>query len=174
MLVETQVTPNLLVTAQLLYRQGHYAQAADTLLATCGDRQTAPAALSLLTRALANQGRLADALTWCERWIAADKVDPAGHYLHAMVVLEQGDLQRARASLQRAIYLDPGFVLAHFALGNLARRCGRSAEAAKHFSNAQYLLRACRADDSLPESDGLTAGCLAEALASLTNSEMVP
>lgn len=172
--VETQAMPDLLATAQSLYRQGRHAQAADTLLAACGDRQTTPAALSLLTRALANQGRLADALTWCERWIAADKVDPAGHYLHAMVVLEQGDPQRARASLQRAIYLDPGFVLAHFALGNLARRCGRSAEAVKHFSNAQHLLRACRADDPLPESDGLTAGRLAETLASLMNSETVP
>ncbi|OOG57983.1 CheR family methyltransferase [Polaromonas sp. C04] len=171
-LAKTQATLDVLATAQTLYRQGHYAQAADTLLATCRDRQTAPAALSLLTRALANQGRLADALTWCKRWIAADKVDPAGHYLHAMVVLEQGDAQRARASLQRAVYLDYGFVLAHFALGNLARRCGKNAEAVKHFSNVQHLLRAFRADDPLPEADGLTAGRLAETLASLTNSMM--
>ncbi|TAN09622.1 MAG: chemotaxis protein CheR [Chitinophagaceae bacterium] len=170
-LAKTQAAPDVLATALRLYQQRHYAEVADTLLATCGDRQTAPAVLSLLTRALANQGRLADALTWCERWIAADKVAPAAHYLHAMVVLEQGDAQRARASLQRTVYLDHDFVLAHFALGNLARRCGKSAEAARHFSNAQHLLRACRADDPLPEADGLTAGRLAETLASLTNSE---
>ena len=173
-LAKTQATPDVLGTALRLYQQRHYAEAADMLLAICGDRQTAPAVLSLLTRALANQGRLADALTWCERWIAADKTDPAGHYLHSMIVLEQGDPRRARPSLQRAIYLDHDFVLAHFALGNLALRCGKSAEAAKHFSNAQHLLQACRADDVLPESDGLTASRLAETLASLTNSEALP
>ena len=172
--VQTQATPEMLAAAQALYQQGRYAQAADTLLATSGEHQMVPAALALLSRALANQGRLADALTWCERWIAADKMDPAGHYLHAMVVLEQGDPRRAHASLQRAIYLDHDFVLAHFALGNLALRCGKSAQAAKHFSNARDLLQACRADDVLPESDGLTAGRLAETLASLTNSEALP
>ncbi len=172
--VQTRATPELLTDAQALYQQGRYAQVADTLLAFSGEHQMVPVALALLTRALANQGRLADALTWCERWIAADKTDPAGHYLHSMIVLEQGNPLRARASLQRAIYLDDGFVLAHFALGNLARRCGKSSEAAKHFSNAQHLLQACRADDVLPESDGLTAGRLAETLAFLTNSEALP
>jgi chemotaxis protein methyltransferase CheR len=160
-----------LAFAQSLYHEGRYAEAADMLLATFAERPLAPAALSLLARALANQGKLADALVWCERWIATDKLDAAGHYLHALVLLEQGDSQNARMSLQRAVYLDHNFVMAHFALGNLARSRGNIAEAGKHFSNAQHFLRPYQQDDLLPEADGLTAGRLTQTLTAMTDSE---
>lgn len=159
-----------LASAESLYREGRYAEAADTLLAAFAERPLEPAAFSLLARALANQGRLADALVWCERWIAADKLDAAGHYLRAVVLLEQGEAEQARASLQRALYLDHDFVLSHFALGNIARSRGKSREADKHFANALHLLRRYQRDDLLPESDGLTAGRLTETLTSMTDS----
>jgi chemotaxis protein methyltransferase CheR len=161
--------------AASLYHEGRYAQAADVLLSAFAESlPEEPAAVSLLARALANQGRLADALAWCDRWLAADKLDAAGHYLRAIVLLEQGDWEQARASLQRAIYLDHRFVLAHFALGNLARSRGNTGEADKHFANTLHLLRGYRPDDLLPESDGLTAGRLAETLASITDLENSP
>ena len=79
--------------AESLYGQGRYAEVADTLRASLAGAPTGqdPRTFSLLTRALANQGQLAEALAWSERWIAADKLDCAAHYLHAMVILaEQG------------------------------------------------------------------------------------
>ena len=127
-----------------------------------------------LARALANQGKLAEALTWCDRWIAAEKLNAAGHYLRAVVLLEQGDPEQARRSLQRAIYLHPEFVLAHFALGNLARRGGRNGEADKHFANALHLLARLPPDTLLPESDGLTAARLTETITALTSLEPAP
>jgi len=151
-----------------LYEQGCYGEAADTLLAWCAQHTPEPHACSLLARALANQGRLADALAWCDQWIAADKLDTAGHYLRAVVLLEHGRPDDARGSLQRALYLDPGFVLAHVALGNLARSRGRDDEATKHFANAMPLLARLQPDDRLPESDGLTAGRLTDTIAALT------
>ena len=139
---------------------------------------TAPAPaspeFSTLARALANQGKLAEALTWCDRWIAAEKLNAAGHYLRAVVLLEQGDPEQARRSLQRAIYLHPDFVLAHFALGNLARRGGRNGEADKHFANALHLLARLQPDTLLPESDGLTAARLTETITALTSLEPAP
>jgi chemotaxis protein methyltransferase CheR len=162
------------VAAELLYQQNRYAEAADTMVASLTRHAPDREAFSLLARALANQGKLADALTWCERWIDADKIDPAGHYLRAVVLLEQGDPQQARVCLQRALYLDPDFVLAHFALGNLARSRGKSGESNKHFDNTLKLLRAYRSDDLLPESDGLTAGRLTETLTAITGSGMSP
>jgi chemotaxis protein methyltransferase CheR len=125
-----------------------------------------PRTFSLLTRALANQGQLAAALGWSERWIAADKMDCAAHYLHAMILEEQGEREAARRSLQRAVYLQPEFALAHFALGNLAR-ADASSEASRHFENALRLLRACPPDEPLPESDGLGAGRLMEIIATV-------
>lgn len=113
-----------------------------------------------LARTCANEGRLAEALAWCERWIAADKLDPAAHYLRGAILLEHGDPAQARASLQRVVYLQPDFVLAHFALGNLARTGGRSAEADKQFAHALRLLARLPPAEPLPESDNLTAGRL--------------
>jgi chemotaxis protein methyltransferase CheR len=84
---------------------------------------------------------------------------------------ELGDNVPSRYSLQRAIYLQPGFVLAHFALGNLARSHGKNDEADKHFANALSLLQSCQSSDLLPESDGLTAGRLTEIIASISAVE---
>jgi chemotaxis protein methyltransferase CheR len=126
---------------------------------------------STLARALANQGKLVEALTWCDRWVAAEKLNAAGHYLRAVVLLEQGDPEQARRSLQKAIYLDPKFVLAHFTLGNLAHRVGRNMESDKHFANALHLLARLQPDTSLPESDGLTAERLSETIMALISLE---
>ena len=163
-----EAVPDSLAAAESLYREGHYGEAVDTLLALHSRRVLEPAACSLLARALANQGILADALTWCERWIVADKLDAAAHYLRAVVLLEQGDAGQACTSLQRALYLDPDFILAHFALGNLERGRGKVREADKHFANALHLLRECQPSDLLPESDGLTAGRMTETINTLT------
>lgn len=166
--------PTADAVAGLLYRQGRYAQAANTLMDSFARHAPGPAAFSLLARALANLGRLAEALAWCDRWVAADKMDPAGHYLRAVVLLEQGDPGQARACLQRTLYLQPEFVLAHFALGNLARSRGKSVEAHKHFANALQLLRGQPPDDLLPESDGMSARQLTETVASLLEVEALP
>lgn len=153
-----------LEVAEALSAQGRYGEAVESLL---GARMAgSPRALSLLTRAMANQGQLVEALAWSERWIAADKTDYAAHYVHAMILSEQGEREAARRSLNRAVYLQPDFVLAHFALGNLARTEGRG-EANRHFENALQLLRACAADQPLPEADGLDAGRLMEFISTL-------
>ena len=82
--------------------------------------------------------------------------------MHAMILQEMGEREAARNSLHRAVYLQPDFVLAHFALGNLARAEARTTQANKHFANALYLLRGCPPNALLPESDGMTAGRLVE------------
>jgi len=109
-------------------------------------------------RALANQGKLAEASALCEQAIAADKLDPGLHYLGATILQEQNRESEAIAALKRALYLDPNFALVHFALGNLLRRAGNAPAARKSFENALALLNACPPEDSVPESDGLTAG----------------
>jgi chemotaxis protein methyltransferase CheR len=159
-------------TASLLYQQGHYAEAADALLSSFTE-STAPDAssFSLLARALANQGQLATALVWCDRWVAADKLDPSGHYFRAVVLQELGQADAARQSLQRALYLQPDFVLAHFAMANLARSRNQMTEANKHLTIMLGLLQACQPNDLPLESDGLTAGRLTEIITSLLAME---
>lgn len=113
-------------------------------------------------RDCANQGRLGEAAEWCRQAIAADKLNPAHHYLLSAIQQEQGQSDAAAQSLARALYLAPDFVLAHYALGNLRQAQGRRREAQRHFDNALATLRAHPPDEILPESDGLSAGRLME------------
>jgi chemotaxis protein methyltransferase CheR len=117
-----------------------------------------PPSKVLSIRALADQGKLPEALALCEEALASDKLDTGLHYLRAIILQELDRMEEAGASLKRTLYLDPDFMLAHFALGNLALRQGGGRAAKKHFENALVLLNACREEDILPESEGLTAG----------------
>ncbi|MBZ0090623.1 MAG: chemotaxis protein CheR [Sulfuricellaceae bacterium] len=126
--------------------------------------------LSCAARDCANQGRLGEAADLCRKAIAADKLEPAHHYLLSAILQEQGQSDDAAQSLMRALYLDPGFVLAHYALGNLRQSQGRRSEAQRHFDNALASLRAHPPDEILPESDGLAAGRLMEIILSMRSN----
>jgi len=161
--------------AQSLYESGQYAEVVHTLLSSTGTNPAPDLRMfSMLTRALANQGELAEALMWCERLVNADRLDASSHYLRAVILQELGDIEQSRRSLQTATYLDPRFVLAHFALGNLARSLGKFPDATRHFANASCLLRDHQADGVLPESDGLTANRLTEIIKSITEMQVTP
>ncbi len=149
-----------------LYDQGRYEEAAKELRALLDREEGDGKAAALLARAYANQGKLSEALEWCGRAAATDKLNPACHYLQAVVLQELGSLEQARVSLRRALYLDQDFVLAHFALGNLALQQDLSAEARKHFENALAPLGQRDQDELLPEGEGLTAGRLREIIRS--------
>lgn len=153
-----------------LFAEGNYAEVVDGLLAS-SEKSVNQEAYPLLAQALANLGRLREALDWCDRWVAADKLNASSHYLRAMTLQELGDWANARQSLQRAVYLQPQMVAAHFALGNLARAEENSPEATRHFGNALRLLGSYEPDAILPEAGGLTAGRLKEMVTSLTTLE---
>lgn len=126
-----------------------------------------PDELSLRARNCANQGRLDEAIAWCQQAIAVDKMNPARHYLLAAVQQELGQADAAAQSLNRALYLDSRFVLAHFALGNLRLSQDRRREAERHFTNTLAALRDHPHEAILPESEGLAAGRLVEIVASV-------
>jgi len=149
--------------ALALYERGAYAEAIEQLEALLSTQERLePELIHLLARAYANQGRLNDALAWCEKGLVADKLSIGLHYLRAGILqsLEQADA--AAATLGRTLYLEPDFILGHYSLGNLLRRQGRFKEANKHFKNALALLQRQPIEKSLPESEGLTAGRLIE------------
>jgi chemotaxis protein methyltransferase CheR len=131
----------------------------------------ASAELGRSAHELADQGRLSEALDCCDRWIAADRLDSAAHYLRAMILQERGELNDAVGALRTAIYLDPNYVLAHFALANLERRRRNIEAAAVHLRNARKLLRGYRPDELIPEFEGVTAGRFVEVVESLIETE---
>ena len=111
-------------------------------------------------RICADQGKLTEALDWCEKAVAADKMNPGAYYLQAAVQQELGRFPEAEVGLKRALYLDQDFALAHFALGNLRQRQGKPGESARHFGNALHVLRAHPKEQIVPESGGIATGRL--------------
>lgn len=113
-------------------------------------------------RSLANSGELEASLEKCDQLVKTEPLVASNHYLRAMILEELGMDEEARKSLLKARYLDPGLVVVHFALANLARRKGLDAEARKHLRNTLTLASRYPKHELLPETEGLSAGRLVE------------
>lgn len=150
-----------------LHREGRYAEAEKKIRSSLEPGGNRGEEYALLARTLANRGRLAEALEWCGKAIDADRCNSGFYFLSATVLQEIGRLEESEAHLRKALYLDPVFTLAHFALGNLVLRREKGKESRKHFSNALSLLQGVARDFVLPESEGITAGRLAEIVESI-------
>ncbi|HYE72033.1 MAG TPA: CheR family methyltransferase [Blastocatellia bacterium] len=150
-----------------LYERGDYRAAEEMLLNLVAEGTVPAAQLAMLARACANQGKLDEAAVWCEKAIAADKLNALYYYLQATIDQERGRLEEAKALLRQAIFLEPEFALAHFALGNIALSQNRLAEAERHYANVLRLLADCSEREMLLEGEGLTVGWLREMIRSV-------
>ncbi len=136
-----------------------------------GDFLLSSESMALLAKAFANLGRLEKAIKWSRQAVNTEKLNPGHHHLLSTICQEQGDIKGSIRSLKHALYLDPEFVLAHFALGNLTLKEGRFSESMKHFNNARALLLSMEPEKILPYSDGMTAGRLTEVINAMINKE---
>jgi chemotaxis protein methyltransferase CheR len=132
------------------------------------ESSNSPEVLATRARQCANQGQLEEAVNWCLQAIAAEKQNPALHYLLASIEQERGATAAAIKALQRTLYLDQNFVLAHFALANLRLVDGRRNDAARHLDIVRKLLKNYPADEVLPDTDNLTVGHLDEIAVALS------
>ncbi|MBD8880878.1 chemotaxis protein CheR [Rhodanobacter sp. 7MK24] len=107
-------------------------------------------------RTLADQRRMDEALVWCDRWIAAEKLDPAAHYLRGMILAETGNVPEAGAAFERSLYLAPDGVMAGLALANLERTRGREKHAARHYRNVLALLERLPPDAYPEHAEGIS------------------
>ena len=122
-------------------------------------------------RALADKGDRKRALARLQAALEADKLNPSLYYLKASILQELGRHDEAEQALQSSLFLDGNFALARVMLGAIARGQSRTGDATKHFYAALLQLEQMPPDYVLPETDGLTAGEMAETVASLMGSE---
>lgn len=113
-------------------------------------------------RVLADQGHLEEARRLCETVLAQDRLNPEVSLLHAAICQEQGDIHAAIEATRQAIYLAPDSAAAHFMLGCLLLRQGDRQRGRRSLEAVEALLRSASPDDTVPGSDGLTAGRLLE------------
>ena len=128
------------------------------------ERPASGADAATRARELADAGVLGEALAACDEAIAANKLSPAHQYLRGMILQEKGDKAQAMAAFQRALFLDPGFVLAHVAMFTLLLQTGRTRDAERSLRNARALLHTYAPEMQIPDSGGLTAQRLLEVL----------
>ena len=155
-------TTNVYEAALVSFEAGEYQAAIDRITDAVQEASSNIKLLTLLAKAYANQGRLNDAIHWCEKAIATDKLNPECHHLRAVILQEQGQTKSAVDALKRTLYLDSNFVLAHYMLGNISFQVGKVKESRKYYQNALDILKKHKREDILPESDGITAGHLME------------
>lgn len=151
-----------------LYQKGLFEEAEGLLIRIVkGNQIDGKPAITLLAKIKANLGKLQEAEELCERAMKLDKLDSGLNYLMATVMQEQGNDVKAIDYLNKSIYLDPDFVLAYFLLGNLFMKAGKYENGEKSFRQAIKSLSKLKAEDILPESDGITVGRFSEILGAI-------
>jgi chemotaxis protein methyltransferase CheR len=117
-------------------------------------------------RALADTGLWEAATALAARLIETDGLNPAAHFTSALIHEHFGAVHRARKELQRAIYLDRRFALAHYHLGTSFRSTNEAERADRCFRNALEILTSMPDHEPLPHGDSITAGELRNLAAS--------
>ena len=164
----------LLEKATKLLHNGEYDASVTTLQKVLAAGPLDVDAALLMARAEENQGKLTDARRWIERALAVEKLRPSIHFLHATVLQEQEEWALAAEALEKCLYLEPEYVLAHVALADLADRSGRAEKAKRHRSLALRWLRRHTPEAIIAEAEGLTAGRLAALIEARQTETAVP
>lgn len=153
--------------AKELFLQGRYAECVQHLLKHNQEDLNDPADFMLLARAYSNDGELKAALQWIDKAIEHDRLNHTLYYVRATILQALSDVGEAIASLRQALFLEPQFVVAEFYLASLLHQSGKKMEAGQRFRSALLLLKQYNEDDVVPESEGITAGHLAQIVQSL-------
>ncbi|MEB3160593.1 MAG: CheR family methyltransferase [Synechocystis sp.] len=111
----------------------------------------------LLAEVQANLGNHAQAREWCEKAIALDNFQLAPHYLLAKIAEEKNEIELAKQTLKRIIYLDDQAVPAYFYLANLYQSQGDLQRCHKLQTSAVKILQKIPPDNRFSELDNITA-----------------
>ena len=108
----------------------------------------------------ADRGDLDGASAACRALIGKNRLDPAAHFYHALILEQMGRHAETEQALRRAIYLDRDFTLAHYYLGLLQQKQGATALAARSFRNVLDLLSRKGDGSAVLDADGMTVADL--------------
>ncbi len=106
--------------------------------------------------ALANLGRMDEALQTCAASLALDPTDKHVYLIQGIVLNELDRREEAVAALRKVIYLDHQFLEAHYQLGLLLLRSGQAAAGLKSLRNALRLATQGEPGRELHNADGMT------------------
>ncbi len=117
-------------------------------------------------KVVADGGMLDNALSMVNEAIKKDSLDPAAHFLKALILEELGDLIGAEAALRGVLYLEHNSALARFRLGNIYLKGLNKSGAMREFQGVITLLRDKAYTDPLKDFSDMNTDRLME----ITNS----
>ena len=112
-------------------------------------------------RALADAGDTGAAWRLLQEALAARPTDAGLRFYEGLIADSLGRGAEAERAFRAALYLEPGFVMAHYHLGLLLVGAGRRGEAWRALDNAARLSQALPRDATVREGGGGTAGEIA-------------
>ncbi len=107
-------------------------------------------------------GRLEEAARLAAQAAAALPLDPATYRLLYHVQVDLGLPDAASATIRRLLYLEPSDLAARYVLARLLERAGNAAEARREFLALQAGAARGKAEELVPDGDGLSFGMLRE------------
>ncbi|MDX6199032.1 MAG: chemotaxis protein methyltransferase CheR [Actinomycetota bacterium] len=128
--------------------------------ATRRDRTSVPAAApiapasAVAVRAALADGKYDEAAVAATNLVTAEPLNPMGHYLRGLSLVNAGRDDDALVDLRKAVYLDPGSGLGHFLLAGVLHRLGDPAAAAREYRAAADTLGQRATEATAPELGG--------------------
>jgi tetratricopeptide (TPR) repeat protein len=162
----TNVAPHLLPSVDFatMIKQSHW----DDLLMAVNqhsiEQQQSAALLALKASALANLGKLKEALACCEKSLQKDPINLQTHFTYAMILLSMDDKKLAEAELRKTLFLDRDFVMGHYQLGMLLMRNDHIPQGLKSLQNAYNITQSKDPKMDVPGYENLTYGKLTDIL----------
>lgn len=119
----------------------------------------APAAVPSIeeVRQLADRGEWEAGAAKCRMLLAADKLNPAAHFLFGLIMAHTGRDREAERSFRSATYLDRAFAVAWYHLGLLLWKRRALSDAKRAFEVLNHLLDGAPDDQPVEHADGMTA-----------------
>ncbi len=121
-------------------------------------------ASALLGQVNANLGNWSEAENWCRQAIRLDNLAENPYYTLALILEHTGRLEEAVQSMKKVVYINSASIRGHYGLANLYNAQGKIPQALKALTNVEKLLSACRDNDTIPGTDGMTANALRQAV----------
>ena len=145
-----------------LYGEGRYTEAATAAARALAEGGSEPELWTIRARALANVGELEEAGRVTARGL--EEVGPTAGllYIESVLLAHANQPEEAAAAARRALYLEPGMIVAHLAYADALDRLGRHGTARRALRNASELLAELDSDQPVPDADGEAAGRLGE------------
>ncbi|MGB4073936.1 CheR family methyltransferase [Pseudomonas sp.] len=114
----------------------------------------------LLARSWADQHCSEEAEDWLRRALALEPCSAPSYWLQALLAEQKGASKAAHVALQKALYLDPDFILAHFHQSRLLWAMGAKGASDKALHISRQLLERQPQDAPVPFADGLSCAQL--------------